>query len=283
MNYISDISILMVFYDETEEIIFRTLEKIKNFEIIIVDNKCDRKLKDKILSKFKITKYYLSDKNLGFSRGFNKAISYCKTEYTFIKNPDCYIDQENIAELYHYIKSNSSCGLVSPTSYDEAGNLSYNSGKLPEKENTNEVLNVEGNVCVEKVLGSSMFLKTEDLKKIGMFNENLFLFFSDYDLCKKIKGINKHIVQIYNSKCIHIHGISKVRNKFKGIYLREFYYTLDELIYFKNINNDKINKLESKIKNYFIKIFIYLFSFNIVGLIKHYARLYAYLKFKLFY
>ena len=282
MNYISHISILMVLYEEPEEIIFRTLEKIKNFKIIIVDNKGNKKLKEKIINKFKISEYYLSDKNLGFSRGFNKALSFCKTEYALIKNSDCYIDEDNIAKLYYYIKDNNSCGLVSPTSYDEKGNLSYNSGKLPETEISNEILKVEGDVCVEKVLGSSMFAKTEDLKKIGMFNENLFIFFSDDDLCKKIKNINKHVVQIYNSKCIHIHGISKVKNKICRVYLRELYFTLDELVYFKNINKNKINQLESKIKNYLIKIFISFFTLNIVNFIKYYARVYAYFKFKLF-
>ena len=281
-NYISDISILMVLYEESEEIIFRTLEKIKNFKIIIIDNKGNKKLKKKITNNFKIFKYFLSEKNLGFSKGFNKAISFCETEYAFIKNSDCYIDQDNIAKLYYYIKNNNLCGLVSPTSYDEEGNLSYNSGKLPETEISNEILNVEGNVCVEKILGSSMFAKTEDLKKVGMFNEELFIFFSDDDLCKKIKKINKHIVQIYDSKCIHIHGISKVKNKINRVYLRELYFTLDELIYFKNINKNKFKKLESKIKNYLIKIFVSLITLNIVNFIKYYARVYAYLKFKLF-
>jgi GT2 family glycosyltransferase len=212
MNKISEITILIVLYDETDEIIFKNLEKIKNFKIIIVDNKGDKKLKNRITKKFEISKYYLSNKNLGFSKGFNKALNFCKTKYAFIKNADCYIDEDNIIKLYDYIKNNQDCGIVSPTSYDEYNNLSYNSGKLPENENSNEILKVEGDVCVEKVLGSSMFVKMEDLRKVGMFNENLFIFFSDFELCKKIKSINKHIVQIYNSKCIHVHGISKVKN-----------------------------------------------------------------------
>ena len=41
-------------------------------------------------------------------------------------------------------------------------NLSYNSGKLPENESFNEILQVLGDVCVEKVLGSSMFVKMEE-------------------------------------------------------------------------------------------------------------------------
>ena len=244
MNKISEITILMVIYDETDEIILKNLEKIKNFKIIIIDNKGDKKLKDRITQKFEISTYYLSNKNLGFSNGFNKALNFCKTKYAFIKNADCYIDEDNIIKLYDYIKNNQDCGIVSPTSYDENGNLSYNSGKLPENENSNEILNVDGDVCVEKVLGSSMFVKMEDLQKVGMFNGNLFIFFSDDELCKKIRSINKHVVQIYNSKCIHVHGISKVKNKFYKIYLRELYFTLDELVYFKNVSDHKINKLK---------------------------------------
>lgn len=280
MNKISEITILIVLYDETDEIIFKNLEKIKNFKIIIVDNKGDKKLKNRITEKFEISKYYLSNKNLGFSKGFNKALNFCKTKYAFIKNADCYIDEDNIIKLYDYIKNNQDCGIVSPTSYDEYNNLSYNSGKLPENENSNEILKVEGDVCVEKVLGSSMFVKMEDLQKVGMFNENLFIFFSDFELCKKIKIINKHIVQIYNSKCIHVHGISKVKNKFYKIYLKELYFTLDELVYFKDITDQKINKLKSKILNYCLKIMVCFFTLKFYNLIKYYARVVAYIKFK---
>jgi len=269
----------MVLYDESEEIILKTLEKIKNFKIIIIDNKGDKKLKKKITSKFNISTYHLSNTNLGFSKGFNKAISFCETRFAFIKNADCYIDEDNILKLYNYLKSNINCGIVSPTSYDEKENLTFNAGNLPEKDNYDQILKVEGNVCVEKVLGSSMFVRTEDFLKVGLFNENLFIYFSDDDLCKKMKTINKHTVQLYESNCIHVHGISKVKNKFNKIYLRELYFTLDELIYFKNINKNKVNRLKSKITNYFIKILLSLLTLNISNFIKYYARIYAYLKF----
>tara|TARA_B100000131_G_C17992619_1_gene563195 strand:- start:81 stop:944 length:864 start_codon:yes stop_codon:yes gene_type:complete len=283
MSNINEITILMVLYDESEEIIFKNLEKIKNFKIIIIDNKGNQKLKNKIISKFNISAYHLSTTNLGFSKGFNKAISLCTTKFAFIKNSDCYIDEDNILKLHNYIKINTDCGIVSPTSYDENGNLSYNAGKFPESENSDQILKVEGNVCSEKVLGSSMFAKTEDLKKVGMFNEELFIFFSDDDLCKKMKSINKHIVQIYDSKCIHVHGISKVKNKYNRVYLRELYFTLDELVYFKNIDKSRFNRLKSKIINYFFKTLINLFTLNILNLIKYYARIYAYIKFTIYF
>ena len=185
MNNLTEITILMVLYDESEEIILKTLEQIKNFKIIIVDNRGNKKLKDKITSKFNISTYYLSNTNLGFSKGFNKAISFCETKFVFIKNSDCYIDEENIIKLYNYIKVNTNCGIVSPTSYDEKENLTFNASNFPEKENSDQILKVEGDICAEKVLGSSMFAKTEDLKKVGMFNEELFIFFQTMIFVKK--------------------------------------------------------------------------------------------------
>ena len=71
----------------------------------------------------------------------------------------------------------------------------------------------------------------------------------------------------------------KPMSKFNKIYLRELYFTLDELIYFKNINKNKVNRLKSKITNYFIKILLSLLTLNISNFIKYYARVYAYLKF----
>ena len=279
MRNISDITILIVLYQESEEIVFKTLEQIKNFKKIIIDNDGNYELRKKILEKYDIFEYCLNKKNLGFSKGFNKAINLCKTKFAFIKNADCFIDEQNILKLFDYINEDNACGIVSPTSYDIFGNLTYNSGKLPENEFSYLPINIEGNICVEKVLGASMFLRTEDLKNLGMFNEKLFIYFSDDELCKRIRNLNKSIVQIYNSKCIHTHGISKVKNKYKKIFLREFHFTHDELIYYKNINDIKFKKIKSKLINYILKIIINLIKLNISKSITYFARVYALKKF----
>ena len=279
MKKYCDISILFVLYDESVEIIFKSLEKIKNFNIIIIDNKGDEKLKNEIENKYQIEKYFLSKKNLGYSKGYNKAINFCDTEFVFIKNADCFIDEIDIIKLYDYINLHQDCGIVSPTSYDKNGNLSYNGGLLPENEKTKEILNICGDVCVQKVLGAAMFMRTKDLKKIGMFNENLFIYFSDDDLCKKIKNIKKYIAQLYSSRSVHTHGVTKVKNIFKKTYLRELYFTLDELIYFNEINDIRYIELKSKISSYLIKIFVNLITLNIIKSLKYYSRIYAYIKF----
>ena len=72
-----------------------------------------------------------------------------------------------------------------------------------------------------------------------------FLYFSDYDLCRRILSLKKSIIQIYGANCIHEHGISKVKNRFKRIYLREYNFTYDQLYYLFKVkkHNQLFNKL----------------------------------------
>ena len=83
---IDDITVVIVMYQETKEIIFKTLEKIKDFKIIIVDNNNDKILKQKIMSQFQIENYLLNKKNKGFSFAANQAIKLSKTTYNAIES-----------------------------------------------------------------------------------------------------------------------------------------------------------------------------------------------------
>ena len=44
------------------------------------------------------------------------------------------------------------------------------------------------------VLGSAILYKKEDIIKIGLFDENFFVYFLDYNLCRKIKKKNMSVI-----------------------------------------------------------------------------------------
>ena len=73
-NNSKSITIVIVLFKESFEIINKTLEYIKNFKIIIIDNANNQDLKKKIIKKFQIYKYILNKKNNGFSAGYNQGI-----------------------------------------------------------------------------------------------------------------------------------------------------------------------------------------------------------------
>ena len=89
---------------------------------------------------------------------------------------------------------------------------------MPENGEKDFPIKLEGDICVENTLGSCMFLRKKDFIKIGLFDENFFIFFSDDDLCRKIKRANKYIIQVFQSKCIHFMVLQSYI--FEKIYLK---------------------------------------------------------------
>ena len=175
--------------------------------------------------------------------------------------------------------------MVVPTSYNNNNELTYSGGLLPENGSKDDILNLDGDVCVESALGACMLFKTDEFKENNLlFDENFFLYFSDDDLCRKIKSINKSIIQIKDATCIHQHGIIKVRNTYHRLYLREYNYTYDMLYYFYKLKTKKtseiINKLENKTQRYHLLIIFRFLTFRILDVIKLYSRLSAFNKFK---
>ena len=262
LNDNKNLTVIIVLFKEPFQLIKKTLETIKDLKIIIIDNDCNFELRNKILKQFNIFRYILNKKNNGFSSGYNQGIKMSDTLYTLVLGPDCLITNEDIIILINKLVLYKNSIIVTPTSYNDKNELTYAGGPLPENTEKDIVLNLEGDTCVDSALGACMLFKTEDFKSNSLlFDENFFLYFSDDDLCRRILSFKKSIIQIYDAICIHEHGISKVKNKFKRIYLREYNFTYDQLYYlFKIKKHDQLfNNLSKKIINYLLKFIINFF------------------------
>ena len=256
MNYLIDkITVIIVLFEEEINLIFRCLENVKNYKIIIVDNAGNISLKKKIEEKFKIYIYILNKKNYGYTKAANQAIRQCDTEYILMFQADGLISNKDISILLKSHKKYEDCFVTSPTSYDKDSKLSYNGGCLPEKNLGMDVLNLEGDVCVETVLGSIILFKKKDILELGLFDENFFLYYLDFELCRRIINRKKSIIQIFDAKAQHDHGEIKVKNFLKKIFIRNYNFTFDELYYFFKINkhHEKTRQLKKKIPKYITK------------------------------
>ena len=282
-NLYKDITIVIVLYKETFELLSKTLTPINSFKKIIIDNDENFELKKKVESQFSINQYILNKKNNGFSAGYNQAIKLSKTKFTLVLGPDCIIEEQDILKLIQKISKNNNCFIVSPTSYDENNNLTYAGGLLPENGEKNIILDIEGDTCVENTLGACMLFRTKDFIENNLFfDEGFFLYFSDDDLCRRIKKINKFIIQVHDSKCIHQHGIIKVKNKYIKKFIREYNYTFDKYYYFFKINNhiNLINTYKRRIPLFVLKFFLKVLTLNILAAVGLAAKFYAYQRFK---
>ena len=104
----NELTIQIVLYEETKEIIFECLENVKNFQILILDNSNNKKLKEQILNKFDIKEYIILNKNLGYSRGHNYLSDKVDTKYFLILNMPYLISSSSTT----YIKDTTSSKRV---------------------------------------------------------------------------------------------------------------------------------------------------------------------------
>lgn len=283
LNIKKDITIVLVLYKETFDLIFKTLNSLKLFKIIIIDNDNNLILKKKIETKFSIDQYILNKKNIGFSAGYNQGIKLSKTDYTLVLGPDCLILEKDIFLLKQKLLENQNCFLVSATSYDHNGNLTYTGGPLPENGEKNIILNISGDTCVDSILGACMFFKTKNIiDNELLFDENFFLYYSDDDLCRRVKKLNKTVIQVYQAKCIHQHGILKTKNIFVNKFIREYNLKFDQFYYYYKVNKHQVvlNSFKKKIPSLVIKFFIKIFSLNFLKAVEIFSQVFAYYKFK---
>ena len=283
MNSIfQEITIAIVLYEENLSSISRCLENLKGFKIIIVDNAGNFKLKKEIEKKFEIYKYIVNPTNTGFSKGANQAIKLCDTEYVLSMESDCIISEKDIKLLLNSHKKYNNCFLVTPTFYNDNSDLSYNGGPLPEKGLKIQTIILEGDICVESASTAAILFKRKEFLELGLFDENLFIYFPDFEIGRRIKEFGKSIIQVYEAKSYHVHGELKVKNFLKKIFFRDYYFTLDELLYYHKTNShhEKFIKLKKKIPKLFIKLITNLFFLRLDKCAHFLSRILAYYKFK---
>ena len=283
MNTLSNkITIIIILYEEKEQLVLKCLENFKNFKIIIVDNSNNLALKKQVEKNYKIFKYVLNEKNYGYSKAANQAIKLSDTEFILMFQADGIIDQKDIFKLFDAHQKYENSFIVSPTLFDKEQNVSANSGNFPEKYLYKTPIVIDGDICAETVLGSIMMFKREDIIDIGLYDENLFLYFLDDDLCKRIRDKKKAVIQVEDARAIHEHGQIKVRNSIKRTFLRYFNFTFDELYYFYKIKKHErlINELNNKLPKYFLKLLLNLIILRPNRVAYFLSKIMAFYKFK---
>ena len=283
-NLYKEITIIIVLYEERLDLVLKSIENIKNFKIVIIDNAGNKVLKKKVEEKFKIYKYILNKINTGYSKAINQAIKLCESEYIFVSQADCIIKENNIKLLLDGHKKYKDCFLVVPTCYNSKSEITFNSGVFPEKKIDNIPINISGDICVDIIVTAAYLFKKKDMIDIGLFDENFFIYFLDYELCRRVRNMNKSIIQIFESKALHEHGSLIAKNYIQKIFLRNYNFTYDELYYYYKVDKHDVFffLFQKKIPTYFIKSLINIFLLRLVKSTFYFAKILAFYKFKKF-
>lgn len=216
------VAIILVNYNGYEDTIecIKSLKSITDVEykIIVVDNHStdDSAIKleqDKDIYDFILIK---ACQNNGFSAGNNIGINYAKNlnvDYYLLLNNDTVVEKDFLKKLIVPFKNNTDVGITTSRIFYFLDNnkLWYNGGSIDYKARIihydfNKMYSKkenEYNKIVTFASGCCMCISKECLKKVGLLDEDFFLYEEDSEYCCRVKKHNYKIIFVPDSIIYH--------------------------------------------------------------------------------
>lgn len=211
-----------------------TSAKIIPTEIIVIDNFSNDDSVPYLKEKFPQIKFIELNENLGFAKANNIGFKYVKGEYVLILNPDTVISENVLPTLVQFLKSNPTCGIVTPKLIKRDGTLDvacrrsiptpwiaftrisglsflFPKSKLFGKYNLT-YLNENQITPVGAVSGAFMLMPKQVLEQVGGFDERFFMYGEDLDLCKRVTDLGYKIYYYPEVTALHYRGESTRRS-----------------------------------------------------------------------
>ena len=256
-----NLSIVIVTF-KSEKIIHHCISSIDNdIEIIVIENSNNIDFKIDIEKKYQNVRCYLSSKNLGMGAGNNLGISYAKTDYVFILNPDVVLENNTIDQLILASKKIESFAILSPLSSDKK----YPNYKI--KIDKKNIIKINEPFKVKSVDGFAMLLnkkrieKVRDEKNQNLFDENFFMYLENDDLCKRALNKNEDIYIIPDAKIKHLGG-KAVDSKYKDeIEFSRNWHWIWSKFYFNKKHNGLLAAFSQGLPSFFSAILKVIFYF----------------------
>ncbi len=223
-------------------------QSFKNIKIYAIENSESQQSIYRLLETFPDAYAFPYSGNLGFAKGNNilaeKAIEDgCK--YLFILNPDMELTENTLSVGVNLMESNEEIAVCSSVILYGAERkkteiiqlfgtkINYRNQKktfLFTNQQLNKV-NLPSIMEVDFVNGGSMFIRSEIVKKVGLFEEDYFMYNDEIDLAFRIKKLGKKIVVSSETKIFHHHDWSEMN--IAGYEFMYYYMMRNRIIYFK--------------------------------------------------
>lgn len=208
-----------------------------DIEIWVVDNTKKESSVSILAKKYPNLKVLKNNDISGFSANNNKVIASTESKYVFLLNPDIILEDGTIDIFFKYMEDNTDAAIVSCKHVNENGIPYGSSNSFPTvlttiiqmlklkrlipvstikamarwswtrilgKSIRTHLDNFDENKDVTRevdcVGGAAMFVRRSLIDKVGMLDENFFLYFEDIDWCYRIK--------MHGYKIVHLSGIS---------------------------------------------------------------------------
>lgn len=194
------------------EQIINCIEAIpKIFKILIIDNSYDNRL-IKFIKNYKNIEYH-NIGDVGLGKTFNYALSIIKTELFFLTQPDVILRKNCLENLINSVELYPLAGILAPVVFDNGiyskydfYDLKYDKiNKIFNNKKFKDGINIlpSGDYSVDAINATSMLLKTNLMKKIGGWDDNIYVYLEDIDISLRLKLNGNEIIKVRNSEVDH--------------------------------------------------------------------------------
>lgn len=247
-----DISIVIVSYN-TRDLLRQCLEAIHqfpvrySFEVLVADNCSADGSYQMVAGEFPSVTALSLEKNIGYSRANNLLIEKTQGRFILLLNPDTRVRQGSLDGLADFLTEHRDAGAVGCQQLDENDQIQLTWGHFPSfrRELVRKAVHhrlkagdklvggylnnkYQTSLVVDWVSGSCLMVRSEVCDKVGLLDENIFMYFEDIDWCHRI-GLNGwRVYYDPNVRIVHHGGVSADRHKVSAMveYRRsQFYFT----------------------------------------------------------
>jgi O-antigen biosynthesis protein len=212
-------------------------------EIIVIDNDSVDGSCQMVTEKFPEVFLIANKENVGFSKANNQAIRIAKGEYILLLNPDTVVEEDSFLKITEFMDRTPDAGGLGVKMIDGKGRflpeskrglptpevafwkMSGFSGLFPHSKRFGRYhlgyLDKDQIHNVEVLAGAFMLLRRETLDKVGLLDEDYFMYGEDIDLSYRITKSGYKNYYFPETTIIHYKGESTKKGSIN--YVKVFY------------------------------------------------------------
>ncbi|MGH1572497.1 glycosyltransferase family 2 protein [Methylobacterium sp. P31] len=151
-------------------------------------------------------------RNEGYGRANNRGVRAAGTaEYVLIVNPDVVLRPGAVDALLEAARAWPDAGLLAPRLVEPDGRFFYQARSLlaPYLANRGGHLALpQGDACAPFLSGACLMMSRALFLELGGFDEQIFLFYEDDDLCRRVADAGRALIHVHAAEALHGRGRS---------------------------------------------------------------------------
>ena len=188
-----------------------------SYEVIVVDNHSQDGSVGMVRSRFPAVELIVNRKNLGFSHGNNQGIKKARGQFILLLNSDTIVHKDAISRMADFLTKHKRVGAIGCRLVNIDGSNQASAGSFPNlwisaimlfKEHFLSSNNVRGSFDeirkVDWVMGAAIMIKRKVFEKVGLMDENIFMYMEEVELCYRIKKAGYEVIYYPDTKITHL-------------------------------------------------------------------------------